>query len=335
MGLLLAPVFFISCRKEPEDAQEGALPEILVLFDPGGLGDRAYNDQILRGVELAINDIKKDFYISFITPEDLEDVAFLIESWWEDRDLTDENGLVPRRLLVLASSDYAEIAREIVDTDQLSMDCSILAFEVKDENVKDDNIYTFGFSMYGVSWLAGSSARDMGCEFSLVLMGSGGDTSIYDAVDGFIDGFGKGVAVDAMADDYTGYNMSTELYHKMYEYDGRFDFIYSISGGSNMGIYRYLRENPDCGIYTAGMDIDQSPYSTLIIGSMVKRIDLVVFDSINTWIDCVEVPQHRSFGLESGYIDWIIPDRYSDLRPKAEAVRQEAIQKEKEYEASH
>ena len=126
--------------------------------------------------------------------------------------------------------------------------------------------------------------------------------------------------------------MPTELYHKMYEYDGQYDFIYAVAGGSNMGAYRYLREKPECGIYTAGMDIDQSAYSTLIVGSMVKRMDLVLHDHLNNWYNKKDLPRYCHYGLESGYIDWQIADRYAELKGYVESVREEAIRKEKAYE---
>ena len=214
----------------------------------------------------------------------------------------------------------------------------VLAFEAEDSGDETEQIRTFGISMYGASWLAGRTARELGCKHPLVLLGNGQNTTTYDARDGFVEGFGKAedgseAVVDAIADDWTGYGMPTELYKKMYDYDGQYDFIYAVAGGSNMGAYRYLRENPDCGIYTAGMDTDQSAYSTLIVGSMVKRIDLVLYDHLTNWYNQKDLPRYQHYGLESGYINWQIADRYPQLKAGVEANRQEAIKKENEYGA--
>ena len=334
--VLILVASLVSCKKDDPEEQTKPLPEIMVLFSPDGLGDMSYNDQILRGIELFMNQEDPEFYISFMAPYDLEDAEFLVQWWWDEKEYyTEEYGYPdgpPRRLLVLASTEYADIARAVVDPEQINMDLSILAFETEDNMDQTDPLRTFEFSLYGTSWLAGRTALEMGCKSPLVLLGNSANETTFDGRDGFIDGFGKGVAVDAIADDWAGYGMPMETYRKMYDYDGRFDFIYSISGGSNMGIYRYLRENPDCGIYTAGMDVDQSPYSTLIVGSMVKRIDLVLFDYLQNWYYKVEIPRHQVFGLESGYMDWQIPDRYSHLRSIIEPLRQEAIAEEKKYE---
>ena len=331
---LLALANLQSCKHvDPETPDESNLPEILVLFSPDGVGDMSYSDQVLRGIELFMNEPDPVFYISFIAPDDLEDAEFLTQMWWDERDISySDDGTVPRKLLVLASPDYEAIARKVADPALLNKDLSILVFETEDSGDPSDPIMSFEFSLYGTSWLAGRTAQELGCKFPLVLLGNGANETTYDGVDGFMDGFRKGAALDALADDWSGYGMAMEAYQKMYSWDGRFDFIYAIAGGSNMGIYRYLRENPDCGIYTAGMDVDQSAYSTLIVGSMVKRIDLVLHDYLSNWYYEKDVPSHQVFGLESGYMDWQIPDRYSHLRPAIDALRQEAIEKEKEYE---
>ena len=335
-GLLVLAASQSCNRIEPEVPDKGPVPEILVLFTPDGLGDMSYNDQILRGIELFMNEPDPLFYISFITPDDLEDVEFLVQMWWDDRDISyEEDGSIPRKLLVLASTEFADIARTVVDPSLLNKDLAILAFENEDNGDPADPIMTFEFSLYGTSWLAGRTARELGCKSPLVLLGNAANETTYDGVDGFMDGYRKGAALDVLADDWTGYGMATEAYQRMYNWSHTFDFIYSISGGSNMGIYRYLRENPDCGVYTAGMDVDQSPYSTLIVGSMVKRIDLVLYDYLSNWYYEKELPRYQMFGLESGYMEWQIPDRYSYLRPAIEALKQEAIEKEKAYETSN
>lgn len=335
-GLILAPVLLLSCNKENKAEPQTALPEITVVFSPGGLGDRSYNDQVLRGIEVAANNIEEDYYLSFFSPEDMEEAEMLIEFWWLIKDEPgDEEGNIPRRLLVLGSQEYADMAREIVDMELLDNDLCIVAFEEADRGEEADQIHTFDFCMYGASWLAGRTAQDLGCKKPLVLLGNSSNTTTFDARDGFMDGYGPdAVTVDAFADDFTGYIMAPEAYQMMYDYDEQgYDFIYSISGGTNMGIYRYLRENPDCGIYTAGMDVDQSAYSTLIVGSMVKRIDLVLYEYLDKWVRGEELPMHRHFDLQDSYMDWVIPRRHSHLIPSMESRRGEAVKRENEYES--
>lgn len=330
---LLVLALLQSCKKDVPGKPSSAYPEILVLFSPDGLGDMGYNDEVLRGIELFMNEKDMDFYISFMTPTDYEIAEFLIRMWWAERNAaTASDGSVPRKLLLLADSGYADIARKVMKASEINIDLSVLAFETEAPEDASEPIRTFEFSMYGASWLAAKTARALGCAHPLVLLGDGSNTTLHDGRDGFLDGFQAEVPVEALAYDWQGYCMPMEAYQQMYDYAQHHDFIFSISGGSNMGIYRYLRENPDCGVFTAGMDTDQSPYSTLIVGSLVKRIDLVLHKYLCDWYKRVEVPNHQYFGLESGYIDWSIPERYKYLRPTIDALRQEAIQKENAYE---
>ena len=338
--LLMAGYCLTACNDDDTSSSLQASevkPEVMVLFSFDGLGDGSYNDQILRGIKLMENDHNQDMTIRFINPSTMEEAEAYCNSWWENIDTpVDEKGHIPRRLLVLASSDYVDMARRVFAHAEMNINRCVLAFEAEDSGDETEQIRTFGISMYGASWLAGRTARELGCKHPLVLLGNSQNTTTYDARDGFVEGFGKAedgseAVVDAIADDWTGYGMPTELYQKMYEYDGKYDFIYAVAGGSNMGAFRYLRENPECGIYTAGMDMDQSPYSTLIVGSMVKHIDLVLYDHLNNWYNKKDLLRYQHYGLESGYINWQIADRYPQLKPGVESNWQTAIKKEKEY----
>lgn len=339
--MLLGTGFGLTACNDDDDSSNasGVKPEVLVLFSLDGLGDGSYNDQILRGIKLMENEYNQKMSIRFVNPKTMEEVESLCTSWWEKIDEpADKKGTIPRRLLVLASSDYIDLARRLFADAEMNINRCVLVFEAEDNGEETEQIRSFDINMYGVSWLAGRTARELGCKNALVLLGNSMNTTTYDARDGFVDGYGTSedgttATVGAIADNYRGYGMPTELYHSMYDYDGKYDFIYAVAGGSNMGAYRYLRENPECGIYTAGMDTDQSPYSTLIVGSMVKRIDLVLYDHLKNWYNQKDLPRYCHYGLESGYIDWQIADRYAYLRAGVEANREEALRKEEEYGA--
>ena len=65
----------------------------------------------------------------------------------------------------------------------------------------------------------------------------------------------------------------------------------------------------------------------------MKRIDLVLYDHLTNWYNQKDLPRYQHYGLESGYINWQIADRYPQLKAGVEANRQEAIKKEVEYGA--
>ena len=87
-------------------------------------------------------------------------------------------------------------------------------------------------------------------------------------------------------------------------------FIYPIAGGSNQGVYRYSRENPD-KFYTAGMDVNLSAYSAHIVFSTVKHIDRAVAEYLTAWNEQKELPDlHTTYGIGSGHADIALVDEY-------------------------
>ena len=70
--LLFVAVSLLSCSKEDEPVPDAAMPQIVFLFSPGGLGDMSYNDCILEGVQrFKSENLGIDIYI--YSPDSLEE----------------------------------------------------------------------------------------------------------------------------------------------------------------------------------------------------------------------------------------------------------------------
>lgn len=322
--LLLAVSGLVGCSKEDEPAAETVVPQVIFLFSPGGLGDLSYNDCILSGLQRFKNEFPH-VDVFMYSPPSLE-TAERIFSDWMKRPGSD----IPV-VFVLASSDFEPLVDRYSEIYSLTPNKRILLFESL-KKYPDDKIYTFQVSMYGASYLAGCTAR--GCDSdkgSLVVLGSSADVPILSARDGFMEGLGKECDVESLADDWTGYVMAPEAYRKMKEWAPSYGFVFPVAGGSNMGIYRYSREYPDSP-FLAGMDVDQSQYSDRITGSVVKHFDRLIVEYLSQWLEEGTMPETDVYGLESGYVDWVLSPRYegsfSDL---IEGKRGEAIQKERDY----
>ena len=81
------------------------------------------------------------------------------------------------------------------------------------------------------------------------------------------------------------------------------------------------------------MDTDQSSLCSQIVGSVVKHIDLLIEDFIIQWMDTGTMPEQSIYGLESGYIDWVLAPSYKDdYQELVKKERDTAIQKEEKYE---
>lgn len=299
--------------------------QIVVLFSPGGLGDRGYNDLILQGLQ-KVRVERLNVQLLFHSPSSEAEAERIFGDW-----LKLESKGVPC-LFILASNDYVAMAgRLLTETPITSEYKDVLLFETDEQQLP---VSSFCISMYGASYMAGTFAALCPGDKALVVLGNSNDNTIRHSANGFVDGCvdnGKTADVVSLADDWHGYVMEGDVYRKMYDWTKEFSFVYPVAGGSNMGIYRYLREYPD-GIYTAGMDIDQSALYTQVVGSSVKHIDRLVEDYITDWLQTGEMPQYKRFGLESGYIDWVLsPDYTEALGRYIEEVRETTIEKERSY----
>lgn len=325
---LFMTMLFSSCSENEQEENDNK-HMLVVLFSPYGLGDMGYYDNILQGLQ-TIRKEREQMESYFYTPENQKEAERIFSDW-----LSAETNGKPS-LFVLTTHDYEELASKYLKgMNQLPEGKSVLLFE--SSNPDNLPVSYFQISMYGASYLAGVTAAHCTAEKPLILLGNSKDVSIWYAADGFRDGYlsqtdEETVTVQAFANDWSGYAKASEAYQMMNEWSQNYGFIYSVAGGSNAGIYRYLREYPH-GIYTAGMDTDQSALCSQIVGSMVKRIDLLIEDFIIQWLDTGTMPEQTMYGLESGYVDWVLAPSYKDaFQEFVKKERDTAIQKEEDYE---
>lgn len=307
-------------------------PQIIVMYGPGGLGDQGYMDCILSGVQMFKRTHYSDVDIYQYSPSTMEEADRLVNDW-----LSLPQSNIPA-LFVVASSDYEALIIKSLSRQSLTDNKRMLMFE--NDTHLDLPVNIFQISMYGASYLAGVTAaeyvknlgEDIGTKDALILLAHPNDRTIAKAGAGFKAGFDL-VAPDAvayteyLADDWTGYASTQTAYQRMSKWSKSYAFVFPVAGGSNQGIFRYTREYPDSPL-TAGMDIDQSGLSRNIMGSVIKHIDKVVFDFMETWLSTGELPESTVFGLESGYVDWVLSPRHIQYQSIVDAARQEAIRKE-------
>lgn len=321
-------VLIVSSCSGNESEETISMHQIVVLFSPNGLGDMGYNDNILKGLQ-TIRKERTDAEILFYTPATLEEAEDVFSEWIS----TDIEG--KPSLFVLTTSDYEDMVCKYLKGKELQDGKDVLFFE--SSNPHELPLHHFQISMYGASYLAGVTAAHCTEKKSIVILGNSNDMPTWYAAYGFEDGYTsqadtESVTVHTLADDWSGYAKASETYQMMGEWEENYGFVYSVAGGSNAGIYRYLREFPDA-VYTAGMDTDQSYLCSQIVGSMVKHIDVLIEDFIIQWIDTGTMPEETIYGLESGYIDWVLAPAYKDdFLELVNNERKTAIQKEKEYD---
>jgi basic membrane protein A len=322
---------FLSCSKDEEfeqvESQETKKDEIVVIFTPNGLGDLGYNDLILSGMQSVYKE-HLEVKMFLHAPYSMEEAGQIFKEWFFD-------GSENRSLCVLAASEYEFFLKTFLEEQgDVPKNKEILLFE--SANRMELPVSTFEFNMYGASYLVGAYASYMTDGECLIVKGNSNDETLRANTAGFVEGcvdFGlKKPEIESLSEDYDGYSQPDEVYHKMYDWSKKYKFIFPLAGGSNMGIYKFLREYEDC-IYSVGMDVDQSRLSDNVIGSVIKRIDKVVALNVENWIIGEAIPKKAVYGLNSGFVDWVVADGYKDLQNmNVSNLKDLAIKKELEYE---
>lgn len=286
---------------------------IIAIASANGIGDKGYLDVIVSGYEQVYHSLDESTYMQICMPFTTEEAYHIALKSIEKA----KDG-VPT-LIMFGSSEYEPIIDRIRTDKSLSgKKVSILLFEV--DSIKqasnDLDYHSFIITTYKACHDAGKYVADKGFKNPLIWLSNPIDGQMEFFRDGFSDGYydvtGRRPDVKYLADDYTGYSMSDSAYRAMSELSDEYDFIFPVMGGSNLGIYRYLREHPD-GPYVAGMDVDQSKYAKNIIGCLIKNIDQAVVDYANQWLAGKEIPRHQAFDASSGYIEWRVT---RDVKPQ-------------------
>lgn len=314
-----------ACKeKEPFLPPPEATPTVRVLFSISGLGDLSYNDNILRGI--MEEQKESSFQLEYVAPRDEAEAEEILHKWQANDDPLSY-------FTILAGSEFDALVRKSFSSDATH---NYLMFDTRAD---DFPIPVLHFTGYGVSFLAGIAAyAQTKAEKAAYLGGQQHEVFIEECYHGFRDGYlyagGKEVAETYISTTSMGFGMPQRAYEMADSLYKLYPFIYAMAGSSNNGVYQYLRDYPD-NKYTAGIDVDQSAYSSQIIGSMIKEIDRCIRQYIVWWLNGEELPMRGWHTLESGYMTFKIADPYKkDLEKIVSENLQTAINKEKEYESN-
>jgi len=299
--ILLMTLALVACKKDTPVTHR-----IIAITAASGIGDHGYLDVVVKGFESVYLNRDESTFMHIFTP-------FTIDEAYEIalHNIESAKDGVPT-LILFGSVEYLPFVDSLrADPSLTGSNVSLLVFEVDSlsQARNDINFYTFMITAYGACYNAGKYVATKGFKNPLIWLSTPIDASMDDFRDGFSDGYfdvtGLRPDVKYLADDLQAYNMPDSAYRAMYALSEEYDFIFPVLGGSNIGIYRYLRENPD-GPYVAGMDVDQGHYANNIVGSIIKHVDDAIVDFVNEWMAGEKIPSHQFFDSSSGYIEWYV-----------------------------
>ena len=295
-------------------------------YDIGGRGDGSFNDAAAAGLEKAIADLG-------VVKENTKELAAAANES-EDAAAT--------RLRQLVSDGYNPIiavgfkyatAVKTVATEAPQTQFAI----VDDSSVQLPNVKPLVFAEEQGSFLVGAAAamKTQTCKIGFV--GGVEQPLIQKFQAGYVQG-AKAVAPDVQVDikylspagDFTGFNdpaKATEVARG--ELDGGADIVYHASGASGKGVFEAVTaaNTAQAAKWAIGVDSDQAktatpPTNDRILTSMLKRVDVAVFDYINASAagDVSTLP--KVFDLKVDGVGYATTgDHLSDIAPQLDAYK--------------
>lgn len=261
---------------------DGSALKVGIAFDIGGRGDASFNDSAAAGLDKAISEIG-------VKKENTKELA-ATDQESEDAKLTRLRQLAQdgRNPVVAVGFGYADatvkIAQEFPNT----------KFAVVDGFVDNapPNVTWLGFAEQEGSFLVGviAALKSKSCTIGFV-----GGVNVP-LIQKFQAGFEQGVKTVAPkakivskyiteAGDLTGFAdpQKGQVVAKGLIDQGA-DVVYHAAGASGKGVFAAAK---DANVMAIGVDSDQynqatvAPYKSVIITSMMKRVDVAVFDFIS------------------------------------------------------
>ena len=322
---------------EPEE--EMAEPEMTdvsvgLVFDIGGRGDQSFNDSAAAGIERAAAELGITFTEASPEP-DGSNRGELLQLAASEHDIVIGVGF-------LFETDAAAVGAENPDT----------MFGVVDSAMMDwgagapygDNIAGLVFAEHEGSFLVGAAAALKSQTGTIGFIG--GVANVGGLIERFEAGFNAGARavnpdIEIIGDyiteapDFDGFNApdrAKEIALAMYE-EGA-DIVYHAAGGSGAGLFQAALEQSEATgskVWAIGVDSDQ--YHTAdagvrdyILTSMLKRVDVSIFEMIRSVLDGTMQPGPTAYDLSVDGVGYSTSGGFvDDIADQLEALKAQIV----------
>ena len=315
--------------------------QVGLIFDTTGRGDQSFNDSAAAGIDRAAAELGITF-TEAVPNADGSNRAELLQLAADSSDFVLGIGF-------LFEGDAAAVGIENPDVNFAVVDSAMLDFEVDPPVPYADNIAGLVFAEHQGSFLVGAIAALKSTTGTIGFIGG------VSGVGGLIERFEAGYVAGATAvnpdveilseyissaPDFAGFNApdrAKDIALAMYE--GGADIVYHAAGGSGGGLFEAAKEQSDATgtkVWAIGVDSDQ--YNTadegvreFILTSMLKRVDVAVYEAIKSHIDGTFAPGPITYDLSvdgvgysttGGFVDDVV-DQIEDF--KAQIVSGEIV----------
>ena len=266
------------------------------MFDVGGRGDKSFNDQAYAGLERAQRELGITFH-TLETGEGADREAAMRQLAARDAQLIFGVGF-------LFTDDIRKLAREFPAKKFACIDYTVTAGDTL-----PPNLVALKFKEEEGSYLVGALAALMSRTGKVGFVGGMEIPLIKKFEAGYVAGVHQvaprtqvlikyaGTTGTAFKDPTKGKELA------LAEYNQGADIIYHASGSTGLGVFEAAREKGKLAIGVDSDQHDEAPDN--ILTSMVKRVDVAVFETIRslgagTWSGGIKV-----FGLAEQGVAWV------------------------------
>ncbi len=304
-------------------AGKGANVKVGLVFDVGGRGDQSFNDAAYAGLERAMKElgVSQD-HIEYIEPGEGGDrESALRQLAAGEYDLIFGIGFLFSDDILAVAKDFPTKHFACVDMnvpESGELPANVVALKFKEE----EGSYLVG-ALSG--WLTKSNKVGFvgGMQIPLIKKFEAGYVAGVKRANpaATVDVKYAGVDGNAFKNPTKGKELALAVY------GNGADIIYHASGSTGLGVFEAANEK---GTFAIGVDSDQhSAMPGRVLTSMIKRVDVAVFDTIEDQIDgTFPGGQTHVFGLKEKGVDYVYDERNKALIPddvhaKVEALRAE------------
>ncbi len=303
-------------RKEPSGQ---ARARVGLVFDVGGRGDKSFNDRAYEGVERAVREL--GISAQYVEPgegADREAGIRLLAA--QGFDLVIGVGFI-------FSDDMYALAHEYPKTRFACIDYA--KFDDKGFVVPPANMVALKFREEEGAFLVGALAALVSKTQAVGFVGGMDIPLIHKFEAGYQAGAHAvcpacrvlvgyaGVTGEAFKNPAKGKELALS------QYGAGADVIFHASGSTGLGVFEAARSQ---GKLAIGVDADQwSEAPGHVLTSMIKRVDVVVLDTIRRVLEQRFEGGLQVFGLAEGALSWVYDAHNQALVPAAARARVEAL----------
>lgn len=312
--LIIFFLFFISIVY----AQSPGKIKVGMVFDVGGRGDKSFNDSAYRGLEKAKKELGIEY--KYIEPTQTADREVGL------RGLAEKGYSLIIGVGFLFSDAITTVANEFPDTKFACID-----YDVIPNKEIPKNLVAIKFKEEEGAFLIGVIAASVSKMNKIGFVGGMDIPLIHKFHAGYIAGAKSvkpnievlvnyaGVTPEAFKDPAKGKELALS------QYNNGADIIFHASGSTGLGVFQAAKEK---GKLAIGVDSDQySEAPGNILTSMIKKVDVTVFDIIKETIEGKFQSGVRVFSLKDDGIGYVYDEHNKDLIPKSVIDKVEEMKK--------